>query len=185
MAGYSYYSGIDDSGNQSFWDAYHKWLEDNAPGRGKYDKTIMKDPANSSLATASLASTARAQRLARQNYTVDPEIAQNAPEVLASQLNKQDQDIASAGAVDFMGALASAQQGAASRNLQRKMGIYGIQSNAQQANLEARDRMTIAKPKTNPWMAALGVAAPFFGLIPGIKQALASGAKPAASAPSH
>jgi hypothetical protein len=176
MSDYTYTSGIDESGNQSFWDKYKAWLAANAPGRGKYDKQIMKDPANSSLATASLASTARAQKLAEQNYTVDPEIAANAPGVLAAQLNKQKQDIASAGSADFMGALANAQQQAASRNLQRKMGIYGIESDAERANLESRDRMTIAKKKTNPWMAALGIASPFLSLIPGVGPALAAGA---------
>lgn len=161
----SYYSGIDDSGTQAFWDRYMAWLDQNKPGRGKYDKQIMRDPMNSSLARAANAGTAHAMKMAEQTYTVDPEIAANAPQVLAQQLNRQKQDIAANGFNSFLQAIAGAQEGAASRSAARKMNIYQIRANAGLQNLTERGRMMQAVQKTNPFMAALGIASPFAGLL--------------------
>ena len=182
MGGYNYVDHFGDSGQGKFWDEYQGWLEQNAPKKGKYFRQIMRDPANSSLATASLASTARAQKLAEQNYTVDPEIAKNAPEVLAMQLNKQKQDIASAGSENFMNALADTQRSLYGQNQNRKMAIYQTQAAARQAELEERARQMQAIKKTNPWLKALGIASPFLGLIPGVGPALSAAAGAASSA---
>lgn len=180
--GYSYYDHFGDSGQGQFWDQYKNWLDENAPKKGRYYKQIMRDPANSSLATASLASTARAQKLAEQNYTVDPEIAKNAPEVLAGQINKQKQDIASAGSADFMNALADTQRSLYGLNQARKLAIYQEQSAARRAELEERARQMQAVQKRNPWLSALGMASPFLGLIPGVGPVLSAAAGAASSA---
>lgn len=173
--GTSWYSGFDDSGQQPYWDSYYKWLEGNAPKAGKYYKSIMKDPANSTLATAAHAATARAQKLAEQNYTVDPEIAAH-PELLAAKLNEQKQDIASEGATGFLNALAGVQTSMYGQNLQRRLSNYGTMADAKLRELLERIRMTRGVQKTNPLLGALGAAAPFLGLIPGVGPALSAGA---------
>jgi biopolymer transport protein ExbB/TolQ len=96
-------------------------------------------------------------------------------------MNKGDMDIAVQGNSNFMNAIAGAQQAAAQMNQQRKMGIYGIKANARQGELDARADQMRAVQKKNPFMAALGVAAPFLGLIPGVGPALAAGAGAASS----
>lgn len=171
----SWYSGIDDSGTQGFWDAYKAWLEQNKPGRGKYDKELMKSPETSAVARAANAGTAHAMRLAEQTYTVDPEIAQNAPEVVAAQINKTKQDVASRGFSDYMAAIAGALEGAAGRGAARRMGIFQTQANAGLQNLLERGRMMQGIQKRSPWASIAGMAAPFLGLIPGVGPALAAG----------
>lgn len=177
----AWYSGIDDSGAQGFWDQYKSWLQNNAPGPGKYYRQMMKDPTNSSLATASLASTARAQKLAQQNYTVDPEIAAH-PDLLAARMNKQNQDIASEGSTNFMNALAQQQAQLYGANLQRRLSIYGTQAQAGLDNLHERDRMMQGRQRTSGFMKALSIASPFLSLIPGVGPALAAGTSAVASA---
>lgn len=180
--GISWYSGIDDSGTQSVWDNYKAWLEQNKPGRGKYDKELMKSPETSAVARAANAGAAHAMRLADQSYTVDPEIAQNAPEVLAQQINRRKQDIASGAFTDYMGAIAGALEGAANRGAQRRMGIYQTQANAGLQNLLERGRMMQGIQKRSPWAAIAGAAAPFLSLIPGVGPALSAGVGAAARA---
>lgn len=156
---FAYYSGFDDSGQKPYWDDFYTWLDENKPGRGKFDKTIIKDPANSAVATAARASMEAAQRSARQNFTIDPEIAKNAPGVIAAQMNQGDQDIAAAHGTAMLGAIANAQEGAANRQAARRMGIYELGANARMGELSERAKQMQAVKKTNPWLAALQVGA--------------------------